>query len=80
MNLYSDEPLEFAVGDVVVDDFAHDMAVEDVDEHIATHDEVILVPIIRLDKGLEVVGIAETADDSGSATRRDMGDGASHGQ
>lgn len=65
MNLNPNEPFEFALGYVVVDDFAHDMAVEDVDEHIATHDEVILVPIIRLDKGLEIVGVAETAIESG---------------
>lgn len=80
MHLYSDEPFELAVGRIVVDDFAHDMPIEDVDKHVATNDQVILVPIVGLDESLEIVGAAEASDDCSAATRHDMGDGAAYGK
>jgi hypothetical protein len=56
VDLDANETFQFAVGSVVVDDLGHDVAVENVYEQVAADDEVVLVPVVGVDKGFEVVG------------------------
>ena len=55
VDLDSDETLEFAIDGIVVDDFRHDVTVEDMDQEVATDDEMVLVPVVRADEGFEFV-------------------------
>jgi len=66
VDLNSDETLEFAIDGVVVDDLRHDVTVEDMNQEIAADDEVVLVPVIRVNEGFEFVGGAQIGDDRGT--------------
>jgi hypothetical protein len=80
VDLDADEAFEFVVGRVLVDDLGHDVAVEDVDEQVAANDELVLVPVVRVDEGFEVVWGAEVGDDGGSFAGGDVSDLTAQGE
>jgi hypothetical protein len=80
VDLDADEALELAVWGVVVDDLGHDVAVEDVDQQVAADDEVVPVPVVGMDEGLEVVRGAEGGDDGRAFAGGNVGDLAAHGK
>ena len=79
MDLDTDETFKSSVGGIVVDDLAHNVVVEDVDQEISADDEVVLIPVVGVDEGFQFVGGAEVGDDSG-AGGVDVGDLAAHGE
>src|SRR5947208_2974052 len=52
VHLHAEETVVAAAVRVVVDDYAHDVAVENVDQGVAARDQVNLVPIVLLNEGL----------------------------
>ena len=63
VNLDADEAPKSAVDPVIIDHFAHDVTVQNMNHQIAAHDEMVAVPIVYLDKHLEFVGGPKRGDD-----------------
>ena len=72
MHLNAEQPIEAAVLRVIVDHYAHDVTVQNVDQGIPPDDEMALVPVLFLDKGLEFLEIAQRTDDLGLLTAPDV--------
>ena len=50
MQLNADEAVHFASGLIVVDELAHYMAVDELDQDVASGNDVYVVPIFQLDE------------------------------
>ena len=72
VNLDADEAPKSAVDPVVVDHFAHDVAVQDMNHEIPTHYKVVFVPIVYLNERLEFFGRPKRGDDLRIGSRGDM--------
>ena len=57
VHLHADQALEGAVRLVVVDHGAHQVAVQNVNEHVAAHDQVVRIPIGGNEFG-QILGLA----------------------
>ena len=58
MHLHAEQSIRAPVGCIIVYHYAHQLPVQDVHQEIAAHNEVELVPIVRLDQRLELVLIS----------------------
>ena len=63
-----------AGGGIVIDDHAHDVAVEDMYLRTAAHDEMVFVPVAVADKCGELLRVADRADDLSFLSWSDAGD------
>ena len=65
VKLDADEPVHLAAGLVVIDELAHDAAVDQLDDGIAAGDDVDVVPVFDLDEGLELGTVSERGEAPG---------------
>lgn len=80
MDLHANESGCHASGGIFIDDDAHDLAIDQMGEHIATDDQVDLVPLSRMEKSSEGVLLADAADDRGLGVRGETGDLTAKGE
>ena len=74
MQLDADEALRFAAGLIVVDELAHDAAVNELDQYVAARDDVHVVPVFGLDEAFQLIRIARGPDRAGFLTVRNVDD------
>src|SRR4051794_22733193 len=79
VDFHSEETVVAAAVRIVVDQDAHNVAVEDVDQGVATRDQVNLVPVVIFDEGFQRSDVAEGPDHLGFLAGRNMRDLAAHG-
>src|ERR1035438_3289341 len=78
VNLDADEAGEFAPGGIVVDQHAGDTAVEQLDDGVAAGDEVEVIPVLAFDQLLQLLAIADGADERGFLALADIAELAAH--
>src|SRR5688572_19210512 len=54
VRLYADQAFHLAIGGVVIDQHAHHLAIEDLDQSIAARDQVECIPIALFDEFLQL--------------------------
>src|ERR1700761_5475721 len=80
MQLDADFTLQLTTGSVVVDQHAHDMAVDQLYKRVTAGDDMNVVPVVVLDKGSELIAIADLSNRSRLFASQDIRDLSSHGQ
>ena len=64
VHLETDQPSERTIRRIVIDCLSHQVAVQNVSEHIPAGDDVELIPIVGLDQSLEFVAAAQVGNHS----------------
>jgi len=81
VHLHAEFAIEFAADRIVIDHDAHHLAVEDVNQDVAAHDEKVMVPIVAaVNVRRKLLRIAERADDFGNLAGFDACDLSAQGE
>src|SRR6185437_3045582 len=80
MQLDSDFALHFAAGGVVIDERAHDAAINQLNQHVAAGNDFDVVPVVDFDDVLQFIAVAEGADATRFLAGRYVGDLAAQRQ
>src|ERR1039457_1720727 len=80
LDLGAEEGGEGVRAGIVVDQHAGDTAVEQLDDGVAAGDEVEVIPVLAFDQLLQLLAIADGADDCGFLALADIAELAAHGE
>src|ERR1700680_4654441 len=64
LNFKSDQSLRLAEFRIRIHQDGHDMSIDDVDERVPIRNNLHLIPLARLDHGLQVIGAGESSKQS----------------